>query len=74
MEDLLRFGGAVFGILLLLLAALFVVTRVYIHSFKAWMKVAQGEIQAVRSELEVVRLELNAGRNGLEPVEESEAA
>jgi len=74
MEDLLKFGGAIFGVLLFLLAALFVVTRFYIHSIKKWMRTAQGEIQAVRTELEAISLQINAGSDVLESVEKPEAA
>ena len=74
MEDLVRLGGAIFGVLLLLLAALFVTTRLYIHSLKKWMLKAQGELQSLRAELESLNHRVNTGTEALEPVEKAKSA
>lgn len=61
MEDLVRFGEIVFGLFVTLLVVLFVTTRLYIHSFKRWMRGAKEEVQALRAELESVKRRVQAG-------------
>jgi hypothetical protein len=61
MEDLVRFGEIVFGLFVTLLVVLFVTIRLYIHSFKRWMRGAKEEVQALRAELESVKRRVRAG-------------
>ena len=72
MEDLLKFGGAIFGVFLLLLGALFLTTRLYIHSIRKWMRRAQREVQGIRSELGALDHRINKGEEALDRVEELE--
>ncbi len=74
MEDLLRFGGVIFGVLLFLLAALFVTTRIYIHSFKRGLRTTQVELKGVQAELEAVNRRIKVSPpEGYKLVEEMES-
>jgi hypothetical protein len=70
MKDLLRFGGAIFFVFLLLLAALFAITRLYIHSFRKWIRRAQGEFETLRAEIDDVNRLVSVGGEPLGPLEE----
>jgi len=65
MNDLLRFGAAVFGMFLLLLATLFVATRLYIHSFGKWMRNARTELQGIQTDLDAIKKRVHAAGEGL---------
>ena len=70
MKEILRLGGAVFVVFLLLLAALFAITRVYIHSFKKWIRKAQGEFETLQAEIDDLNRLVSVGGNPLGPGEE----
>ncbi len=72
MEDLLRFGGVIFGVFLLLLAAPLGITRIYIYSLNKWRLKAEGEIEAIRSGLERMNRRVNTGAEAMDRVEELE--
>ena len=74
MNDLLTLGGAVFGVLLVLLATLFVATRLYIHSFWKWMGNARAELQGIQADLDEVKRRVQMGGEAYDPKEELESA
>jgi len=74
MNELLRFGGAVFGVLLVLLATLFVATRLYIHSFKKWTDSARAELRGIQADLDAVKKRVHAAGEGRQQKEELESA
>jgi len=54
-----RFAAILIGTFVFLVAALFLITRLYIHSFQVWRRKAQADALSMQAEIETLKRRVN---------------